>query len=789
MPEQSGSQQSRFGGHESVAPLLATLVNVSDDALLTLSPHGTILTWNPAAEALFGHRSTEVVGQHLDIIWPLTRREELSEILARLVRGGVVNTLPAEWLHRDGEALPITLTLWGVPDASELLRGVAARVRPDPRRLAERRRELEWSQDELRTFTLAIEQSPAAVLITDTDGRIEYVNRRFTEVTGYSAEEVFGQTPRLLRSGLNPQEEYTRLWSTIRRGEVWRGEFCNRRKDGGLYWHSASISPVRNEHGVVTRFVAIQEDITEQKRTLEALRASEAGYRRIVETATEGIWQADAEHRTVFVNARMTEMLGCTEADMLGRPVLDFTDDEGRAIAIASLERRRSGVREQLDFKLRRLDGSTFWVLMSTGPILDAEGRYAGALAMVSDMTSRRQAEAALRESEVKLREAQKLEAVGRLAGGVVHDFNNILSAILGFSAVIRGDLPHDHPSQNEVEEIRKAVQRASGLTRRLLAFSRRQLLAPRVVDLNEVIAGMSGMLSQLSGEQVKLVTALSPRPATVLADPVQLEQILLNLVVNSRDAMPEGGRLTIDTTAVVVDGAAGAEAARLAAGSWIRLTVTDSGVGMNEETRRRALEPFFTTKDEARGTGLGLATVDTIVRQNGGCILLDSEPGQGTTVRIYLPLVSSRVQGPEAGTRPVAPGGKRTVLLADDDESIRGLVRRALEAQGFDVLVGSGAEALALAQRFPGEIDLLVSDVLMPGLKGPELARRLLKERPGLRVLYISGYTDGASLAGGPEGAQPELMQKPFAPAALVEKVKSMLERAPALYKGDVKQ
>ncbi len=776
MDDQDGSHRAGFGSHESVAPLLATLVDASEDALLTLSPHGTILTWNPAAEALFGHRSSEVIGQHIDLIWPLTRREELTDILARLVRGGIVNTLPAEWRHRDGVALPITLTLWGVPDAADLLRGVAARVRPDPRR-ASPRGELAWGQAELRTLTLAIEQGPAAVLITDTSGRIEYVNRRFTEMTGYSAEEVLGQTPRLLRSGLNPPEEYTRLWSTILRGEVWRGAFCNRRKDGGVYWHSASISPVRNEQGVITRFVAIQEDITEQKRMLEALRASEAGYRRIVETATEGIWQVDAEHRTVFVNARMTEMLGCTEADMLGRSVLDFTDDEGRGIAVASMERRRAGLREQLDFKLRRPDGTSFWVLMSTGPILDAEGRYAGALAMVSDMTSRREAEAALRESEVKLREAQKLEAVGRLAGGVVHDFNNILSAILGFSAVIRGDLPHDHPSQNEVEEIRKAVQRASGLTRRLLAFSRRQVLAPRIVDLNEIITGMSGMLTQLSGEQVTLVTALCDQPGMVLADPVQLEQIILNLIVNSRDAMPEGGRLVIETTAVAVEGRA-AEAPTLPAGNWLRLSVADSGVGMNEETRRRAFEPFFTTKDESRGTGLGLATVEAIVRQNGGFIVLDSAPGQGTTVRIYLPLVSPRTEGPATSVLAPASGSRPTVLLADDDDSIRGLVRRALETHGFDVLVGTGRDALQLAQRFPGEIDLLVSDVLMPGMKGPELARRLLETRPRMRVLYISGYTDGSSLGTGPDGVPTVLLQKPFAPAALVDKVKEMLHR-----------
>ena len=753
----------------------------------------------------------------------------------------------------------------------------------------------------LQRLTLAIEQSPAAVLITDTDGRIEYVNRRFTEMSGYTAAEVVGQTPRLLKSGLTPAPVYQQLWVTISAGQAWRGELCNRRRDGTLYWHSASISPVRDEGGRVTGFVAVQEDITEQRRIRDALEVSERNHRRIVETASEGIWQVDAEHRTVFVNERLAGMLGYEVQEMLGRPVFDFTDAEGRVLAEASRQRRRRGIREQQDFKLQRKDGSTFWVLMSTGPILDAAGQYIGALAMVTDLTSRRQAEATLRESEAwfralieesedlisvlgedgafryaspsfgrvlgyspaalvgrpafdfvhpedlekvvagfaegvneegatrrlqfrfrhqdgtwrliegigrslfhdpvvrgavingrditerttleaQLRQAQKLEAVGRMVGGVAHDFNNILAVILGTSEILQADLTVGHPSHEDVTEIRRAAERGATLTRQLLAYSRQQVLLPRRLDVNALVRNLEGMLSRMLGEDVELVMRLQSTPAMVQADPGQLEQVLLNLAVNSRDAMPEGGRLEVETAEVELDDHYTAVHAPMEPGWYVLLSVSDTGQGMSDEVKAHAFEPFYTTKEAGKGTGLGLATVYGIVKQSGGFVWLYSEPGRGTSFKIFLPMVSDAADPvrPAVMDAPASLRGTETILIAEDNTAVRLLTRKALERQGYTVLEATGADAVEVVSSHPGPIHLLLTDTVMPGVTGPALAARLAEARPGLRVLHMSGYTDNAPLLTQVMASGGAFLQKPFTVASLARKVRSVLDGAP---------
>lgn len=753
-------------------------------------------------------------------------------------------------------------------------------------------------------LSLAIQQSPVAVIMTDTAGLIQYVNHRFTAMTGYQPEEVLGQTPNLLKSGLTPPETYRVLWETLKAGEVWRGELCNRRKDGTLYWHSASISPVRNAAGALAGFVAVQEDITERRRTAEALVEQERKYRRIVDTASEGIWQVDLEGRTTFVNHRLASMLGYPLEQILGRPVSDFTDAEGRELLETGYLRCRQGITEQQEIKLQRRDGSALWVLMSTGPILDGAGKYAGALAMVANLTARHEAEQTMRRSELwfraliegaedliavltpagtfryaspsfervlglrpsdlegraaidfahpdelaaiteavrgfrepgtlrrlqfrfrhadgswrlldgvgrnltddpvvggtilhgrditeqtalehQYRQAQKMEALGRLVGGVAHDFNNLLAVILGVSDLMSGDLTADHPSLKDVAEIRRAGEQAAALTRQLLAFCRKQSLSPVVLDLNGLVRNMEKMLGRILGEDIVLTSQLASRGVMVKADSGQLEQVLMNLAVNSRDAMPKGGRLLIETAVVDVDETSLAQHAVMRPGPHALLTVSDTGCGMDEETRNRVFEPFFTTKGPGKGTGLGLSTVYGIVKQSEGFIWLYSEPGQGTVFKIYLPLTIEEIEKPKRRFSD-APGlrGTETVLVAEDNVQVRQLVRRALERCGYSVMAGTDVEALELARSAPGQVHLLLTDVIMPTIRGPDLARAVARLRPGVRVLYMSGYTDRAAVDGQAVEQGVDYLQKPFTTVLLAQKVREVLDRAPAVETG----
>ena len=386
------------------------------------------------------------------------------------------------------------------------------------------------------------------------------------------------------------------------------------------------------------------------------------------------------------------------------------------------------------------------------------------------------------RRLEEQLRHAQKMEAIGRLAGGVAHDFNNLLTAIIGFSELVLARMRSDDPMRGNLEEIRKAADRATALTRQLLAFGKRQVMRPRVLDVNAVVADLDRLLRRLIGEDVALATRAAPEPALVLADPGQLEQVIVNLVVNARDAMPTGGAVTIETATVDLDEDAATGPSGAKPGPYVRLSVGDTGIGMDAATQAHLFEPFFTTKMSGKGTGLGLSTVYGIVTQSGGHIAVDSEPGRGAVFLIYLPQVLGVAEAVE-GARPAAGplDGSETILIVEDEDGVRALVRHVLAQRGYTMLEASSqCEADRVEAGHRGVIDLLVTDVVMPGVRGPELAKRMLDRRPGLKVLYMSGYSEEMMASGDLAAAGVAFLQKPFTPTELAGKIREVLKPKP---------
>jgi two-component system, cell cycle sensor histidine kinase and response regulator CckA len=509
----------------------------------------------------------------------------------------------------------------------------------------------------------------------------------------------------------------------------------------------------------------------EIKRNEQALRRSEARYRSLVQSSVYGIYRASLEGRFLDVNPALISMLGYGSAEdvLLLDPEKDvFANPEEHARLVE--EFRRSGRLDGVELKWKRKDGGRITVRISGRAVSSADEPADVLEAIAEDVTDRR-------ALEDQFRQAQKMEAVGRLAGGVAHDFNNLLMVIGGYAEVILSQLPSDHPLHEKGKAIQQAADRATTLTRQLLAFSRKQLLELKVVDVNAIVQDMERLLRPLIGENVKLATLLAPQAALTRADAGQLEQVLMNLVVNGRDAMPGGGTLTIQTQTTVVDGNHRREQQFIRPGNYVVLSVSDTGTGMDKETQSRIFEPFFTTKEKGKGTGLGLSTVYGIVKQSGGYVMVQSEKGQGSTFQIYLPQVEGTAEDNSSPAPDAALGGSETVLLVEDEDSVRQLVRDTLAAKGYAVLEAkSGEDGWETAQRHQGTIQLVITDVVMPGMGGRELVRKLAETNPTTKVLYLSGYTEDTIVSDGSIDSGTAFLQKPFSLQNLSRKVREVL-------------
>ncbi|HWQ34158.1 MAG TPA: PAS domain S-box protein [Blastocatellia bacterium] len=650
--------------------------------------------------------------------------------------------------------------------------------------ITERQRAEDALRENEERFRATFEQAAVGMTHLGLDGRFLLVNQKLCEFLGYSREELLTRTFQELTWPEDLAANLTQLRRVLA-GEIQTFSMEQRyiRSDGSLVWANLTVSLVRDEAGQPGYFVSVVQDITWRKLAEENLKRNQEMLANAEALAHAGSFEWDLVSNRVTWSDEMYRIYGQSPAQFVPtfEAFLNCVHPDDQQVIHQAIQDALSGRRSfEMEERIIRPDGATR-VLATRGVAhFNQHNSPVRLIGICQDITERKLAEAALAESEEQLRQAQKMEAVGRLAGGIAHDFNNLLTAITGYSVLLLKKLGDDSPLRREIEEIHAASERASTLTRQLLAFSRKQILQPQVLDLNYIVTDIEQMLRRLIGEDIELIIRCAPGLRAVRADPGQIEQVLINLAVNSRDAMPQGGTLTIETANCDPEEKPGIPAQPTRA---VRLTVTDTGCGMDAETQSRIFEPFFTTREPGKGTGLGLSTVYGIIEQSGGRITVQSAPGQGATFTIFLPAIEEAEEAlkvtPETAD---LPGGTETILLVEDEEMVRRLVSQSLRLVGYHVLeAGSGPQALELCRQYNGPLHLLLTDVVMPQMSGRELAEELKRSHQQLKLLFMSGYTEDRIVTHGLSVSPLSLLQKPFTPETLARRVREVLDEPEA--------
>ena len=630
-------------------------------------------------------------------------------------------------------------------------------------------KELEESEIDYRTL---VENIPDLLFRTDLQGRIVYVSRSIFDLTGYTSEEAIGM--KMTAEMYLLAEEGNRFFVKLQKyGSITNFEARLKRKDGSIWWASTNAHFFKDINDEIKGIEGIARDISELKSTENALKESEQRYRTLHDASFGGIFIHD-QGIVLECNQGLSEITGYTLYELIGMDALNtLVAPDWRETVQQNI---KSGFGQPYEAEGVRKDG-TIYPLLIQGKNIPYKGRTVRAVEY-RDITEKKQADKEKEDLEGKLRQAQKMEAIGRLAGGVAHDFNNMLSVILGHVGMALADLKPSHPLYSNLEKIRNAGERSADLTRQLLAFARKQTVSPKVLDLNKTVAGMTSMLQRLIGEDIDLAWLPGKNVWPVNMDPSQIDQILANLCVNARDAIADVGKVTIETGNTEFDEAYCIDNSGFLPGEYVLLSVSDDGCGMEPETLDIIFEPFYTTKESGKGTGLGLATVYGVVKQNNGFINVYSRPDQGTIFKIYLPrhLVKKKCF-PDKGPGQPAERGHETILLVEDEPAILEMTTIMLERMGYRVIAASTpGEAICLAKEYDGKIDLLVTDVVMPEMNGRDLAKNILHYYPNLKRLFMSGYTANVIAHHGVLDKGINFIQKPFSEKSLGYKVREVL-------------
>jgi PAS domain S-box-containing protein len=747
--------------------LYRVLFDQSPLGIAVTNSGGRLLAFNEALPRLGGY-SPEVLRNLRNIAEHYYDPATRDTVLAKLARDGRVVAEEVRMRASDGSPLDVALSLVPITFAGEqcflaISQDISKRKRDD----AERARLAEALRGQERRFAAMIEHTSDLIVLIGADGTLRYANPALTTILGHSPDAWLGRNVLDL---VHPDDRasahgaFERSLANPR--QVISGHLWLRHADGSarlLEGFGANHVDDPATNGIVIS----GRDVTERRRVDEAISRNEQRLRVAIDLADLAVFEMDDSLRYTWL---YNPHLGYATQDVVGRTDHELLGEDGRLVMAIKRRVLESGQRERQEVRVRAA-GRESWFDLTVEPVRSDAGAVTGLRGATLDITDSKSLRAQFLQS-------QKMETLGRLAGGIAHDFNNLLTVITGTASLAASDLPPETRLHHDLEGILRAGERAAALTGQLLAFSRKQMLQPAVVNLDEVVANVAVMLRRVLGGNIELTTVPTEGLGSVSADPGQIEQVLVNLAVNARDAMPGGGVLTIETGNVVVD-AAQARTLDMAPGPAVRLSVRDTGVGMDQATRERVFEPFFTTKPLGTGTGLGLSTVYGIIKQSGGGLAVASEPGQGCTFEIVLP----RIEGLATPAPPVRLGkaqpGTETVLIVEDEPAIRTLAERLLSASGYAVIAaGSGTDALQVADGHVGPIDLLVTDVVMPNMDGVELAARLRRARPGVKVLYMSGFADEAVHT---FEAGAHFIAKPFPMAELAQRVRDVLDSPPS--------
>lgn len=768
------SQKEADKAHQSSELKLRSITDSANEAVMLLDPKANLTFWNPAAESIFGISEADTLNRRLQELFPDTEfsRHILRSLQAGtkdLGQSGLASESVFEVHDKVGNSKTVELSLaiteiLGERHAVCVVRDVTARNQANLF---------------LRKLVLAVENSADVVFMTDREGVFTYVNPAFTRLYGYESVEVVGLcTPRILKGGNLDRKTYDNFWKTVSTGGVFKREFTNRTKKGDKVNVEVSVSSTIDEAGEIMGYLALQRDVTERNQVAAALRQSESQFRTVVESLNEGLVITNVDSKVAYLNPRMSQMCGYKSDEMLNQPVIDFIAPKWReVVANRTRERLEIGHSSTYEIELLKRDGTAFWVRVGACPWTDSEGKNVGSLALVSDISEQKEAEAVRANLESQLRQAQKMEAIGTLAGGIAHDFNNILTPIIAYTDLVLAETSEKSSTKDDLQKVMSAAQRAKELVKQILMFSRQTEQTRYALQVSPIVKEALKLLRASLPSTIEIVEHIE-QSKEIVADPTQIHQIVMNLCTNAFWAMKDtGGTLTVTLKTVNLTRSESNADADLPAGQYTLLSVQDTGCGMLPEVKARIFEPFFTTKGVGEGTGLGLPVVHGIVSSAGGRIHVTSEPGTGTRFDLYFPAAPEQIPHvPDATTETLQGSGH--ILVVDDEVEIARICERLLASYGYTVTSRtSSQDALDAYIALSGTIDAVVTDYTMPHMTGLQLAREIHAINPEIPVIIMTGYSPSVNESNWKDLGLGGLVMKPVVGKDLAATLRTALD------------